>query len=127
MLNARSGLFLAGISGFFAVALGAFGAHGLKSVLSETLMQVYHTAVLYHFIHTLALFGIALWMTLSTHALLKWAATAMLGGIVLFSGSLYLLAVTGVGILGVITPIGGVAFLMGWALIAIAALKNTSA
>ncbi|MGB0732272.1 MAG: DUF423 domain-containing protein [Pontibacterium sp.] len=126
MLNQRMSFLIVGVSGFLAVALGAFGAHGLKASLSVGMMQVYHTAVLYHFIHTFALFGIALWMQHNTHALLKWAATFQFIGIVLFCGSLYVLATTSISKFGVITPLGGLAFLIGWALIGSAAIKHKS-
>lgn len=113
-------LLLAAISGFIAVALGAFGAHGLKPMLSAQLYTVYTTAVEYQFYHTLALFGVAL-VRLS-HRCLNWAGWAFVAGILLFSGSLYLLALTGVHTLGAVTPVGGVAFLLGWGLLGYVAL-----
>lgn len=115
-------LMIAAVSGFFAVALGAFGAHGLKQKLSVDMLAVYQTGVQYHFYHTLALFGVALLMLqLPQSAALRWSAALFVVGIIIFSGSLYVLSISGVRWLGAITPIGGVAFLAGWILLAVAA------
>ena len=125
-------LLLAAISGFLAVALGAFGAHGLRDKLSADLLAVYQTGVQYHFYHTLALLAVAVLMllasssalpssSLAASSLLKWSGNLFAVGIVIFSGSLYLLAISGVRWLGAITPIGGVAFLAGWICLAVAA------
>ena len=103
------------VCGALAVALGAFAAHGLKPHLSPALMQTYQTAVQYHFIHTLALLAI-LSLPLNERSLL-WAARCFMLGIVLFSGSLYLIAISGISILGMITPVGGSAFIAGWLLL----------
>ena len=110
----------AGISGLLAVAFGAFGAHALRDVLRADMRAVFDTAGHYHFVHTLALLlaAVAPAVGLPRGPLLL-ACVAWLVGIVVFSGSLYLLAVTGIGWLGAITPIGGVAFLLGWAAIAV--------
>jgi uncharacterized membrane protein YgdD (TMEM256/DUF423 family) len=110
----------AGISGLLAVAFGAFGAHALREVLGAEMRAVFDTAGHYHFVHTLALLlgAVAPAAGLARGPLLL-ACLAWSGGIVVFSGSLYLLAVTGIGWLGAITPIGGVAFLLGWAAIAV--------
>lgn len=111
-------------SGFLAVALGAFGAHALKSRLSPEMLSVYETAVQYHFYHALALFGVALLMANGwQQGLLKASAVLFLLGLVLFSGSLYALALSGVKVLGAITPLGGLCFLAAWACLFIAALK----
>jgi uncharacterized membrane protein YgdD (TMEM256/DUF423 family) len=103
-----------------AVGLGAFGAHGLKGRLDAYAMGVYEKAVFYHFVHALGLLIVSLMPRLglldSTPA--GWVAGLLAAGIVLFSGSLYLLAVTGVRLLGAITPVGGVAFIAGWLLLA---------
>ncbi|MFT3929712.1 MAG: DUF423 domain-containing protein [Spongiibacteraceae bacterium] len=118
---AKMYLVIAAINGFLAVALGAFGAHGLKQKLSADMLAVYQTGVQYHFYHTLALFGVALLMLqLPQSALLRWSAGLFLIGMIIFSGSLYVLAISGIRWLGAITPLGGVAFLAGWALLAIA-------
>ncbi len=96
--------------GFVAVALGAFGAHALKGTLEANHMtEVWKTAVLYHFIHGLALLVLATLPTLS-----RAASSLFIAGIVIFSGSLYLLALTNVKWLGAITPLGGLCFLAGW-------------
>ncbi len=121
-------LIIAALNGFLAVALGAFGAHGLKNKLSADLLAVYHTGVQYHFYHTLALFGVALFMLqLPQSAALRWSALLFTAGIVIFSGSLYVLALSGIRWLGAITPIGGVAFLAGWIALALAAWSLKSA
>ncbi|HEY9033533.1 MAG TPA: DUF423 domain-containing protein [Pseudomonadales bacterium] len=106
---------LAAISGLMAVALGAFGAHALKGRLTADMQAVYQTAVSYHFIHTLALLAVALLMLqLGKSTALMLSALAFVAGILVFSGSLYLLSVTGIRWLGAITPVGGVAFMLGW-------------
>ncbi|MGB1092089.1 MAG: DUF423 domain-containing protein [Oceanobacter sp.] len=121
-MQARATLTLAALLGFLGVALGAFGAHGLKSVLEPAMMTVYQTGVQYHQIHAVALLVIGLWQLLRPtspeHGSLKWAALFMLGGVLLFSGSLYTMAMSSVRMLGMITPIGGVSWLIGWALLA---------
>lgn len=114
-------LLISAISGFLAVALGAFGAHGLKQKLSADMLAVYQTGVQYHFYHTLALFGVALLMLqLPQSVALRWCAALFIVGILIFSGSLYVLAISGIRWLGAITPLGGVAFLLGWILLAVA-------
>ncbi len=118
---AKTYLLIAALNGFLAVALGAFGAHGLKQKLSADMLAVYHTGVQYHFYHTFALFGVALLMLqLPQSAALRWSALLFVVGIAIFSGSLYVLAITGVRWLGAITPLGGVAFLAGWMALAMA-------
>lgn len=109
------------ISAFIGVALGAFGAHGLKSKVAQEMLKVWETAVLYHLIHALALILIGILCYLMPEASsVRHAGWAILVGTVLFSGSLYLLVLTGSKPLGIITPLGGVAFLAGWLLLAIA-------
>jgi uncharacterized membrane protein YgdD (TMEM256/DUF423 family) len=104
------------------VALGAFGAHGLKETLTPEGKQAYHTAVLYHLVHGLGLLGVGGLSTLKpTEAWLRPAGWAFVLGIALFSGSLYLLAITGIKQFGMITPLGGLAFLVGWLCLAAAA------
>lgn len=118
-MTPRLTLVLASIAMFLAVALGAFGAHALKSRLSADMTGVWQTAVQYHAWHALALFGLGLLMLhWPERADLGIAAWLLLAGIVLFSGSLYALALSGVRGLGAVTPIGGVAFLAGWAVLA---------
>lgn len=109
-----------------AVALGAFGAHALRAKLSPDLLAVYRTGVEYHFYHALGLvlLGLAV-QHLPESGPLKAAGWAMLAGIVLFSGSLYVLALTGIRTLGAVTPVGGVAFIVAWALFAWAVLRTS--
>ncbi len=108
-------LLIAAISGFLVVALGAFGAHGLKEKISTDLLAVYQTGVLYQMFHTLVLLVVALLLVQQPQlGALRWSGWLFVAGIIIFSGSLYLLAITGVRVLGAITPIGGVAFLAGW-------------
>ncbi|MBD9359120.1 DUF423 domain-containing protein [Methylomonas fluvii] len=114
-------LFLAAVGGFIGVAMGAFGAHGLKHLLSEHLLDVYKTAVSYQMWHVLVL---ALIAVLPEHKLLRWAGWCLVAGVVLFSGSLYLLAIFNIGWLGMITPLGGLAFLAAWALLAYVAWQK---
>jgi len=101
---------IAAVAGFLAVVLGAFGAHGLKHLLAGNgTTVIWEKAVFYHFIHALMLFVLA---ERKTFPAVAW--WSFLAGIVIFSGSLYLLAVTNVHWLGAITPFGGAAFLLGW-------------
>jgi len=102
----------------FGVALGAFGAHGLKSRLSPDLLAVYETGVRYHLVHGLAIF-VAAWLAGEDRSrAARLAGVLFVVGILLFSGSLYLLALTGIRALGAITPLGGVAWIAAWAIIA---------
>ncbi len=124
---ARNFLVIAALSGFLAVALGAFGAHGLKDRLAPDLMAVYQTAVQYHFYHTLVLLAVAmLLLRYPQQGILVASGSLLLVGLVLFSGSLYALALSGVRWLGAITPLGGVAFLLAWLLLAWFGIKSAS-
>lgn len=111
---------------FLGVALGAFGAHALKARLSPELLAVWHTGVLYHLVHALALFALALYARAvgpaGTAVSITAPAVAFTLGIALFSGSLYALALTGIRPLGAVTPFGGLSFLFAWGWIAIKAL-----
>ena len=111
----RLWLVLAAVSGFASVALGAFGAHALKDSLDEYGKSVYETAVLYQMFHSSALLTVGILQNLSRRISLAPAGWLFCAGIVLFSGTLYLLAITGARWLGAITPFGGVSFLLGWA------------
>ena len=113
-------LLLAALAGFSGVALGAFAAHGLKGQLSAKYLAVFQTGVHYQLVHALALFGVALLAERLPGRLVAAAGSLFVAGILLFSGSLYLLTLTGVGKLGMITPIGGTAFLAGWLCLALA-------
>lgn len=118
-------IMLAGVNGFLAVTLGAFAAHMLRDRLSPELLHTFQTGVQYHMYHALAMFGIGLLMiNFPTANLLRISAYLMLAGIVLFSGSLYLLSFTGIRWLGAITPLGGLCFLVAWALIVWFAAKQ---
>jgi uncharacterized membrane protein YgdD (TMEM256/DUF423 family) len=108
-------LVLAAVSGFLTVALGALGAHSLKNVLSDYGRSIFEKAVLYQMFHTLALLGVGALQAAYKDIDLSPAGFGFLAGIVLFSGSLYVLAVTGLKWLGAVTPVGGLAFLFGWA------------
>jgi uncharacterized membrane protein YgdD (TMEM256/DUF423 family) len=122
--SAKLFLVLAALAGALAVMLGAFGAHALRAKLGPDLLAVWNTAVQYHFWHALALFAIALVAVhLPDSGALRWAGWLMLAGIVLFSGSLYALALSGVRGLGAVTPFGGVAFILGWLALAWAVLR----
>jgi len=107
-----------------AVAMGAFGAHALKKTLTPDLMAIYETAVHYHVYHALGLIAIGLLaLHLPATTLLRWAGVLMAAGLVLFSGSLYALSLSGIRWLGAITPIGGTAFLAAWLLLAAAVMR----
>lgn len=111
----RSFIALAALSGLFSVGLGAFGAHALKNQLDEYALGVFQTAVQYQFYHTLALLAVgllAIWHPQS--GLLRASGLAFIIGIVIFSGSLYILSLTGTRWLGAVTPLGGVCFMAGW-------------
>src|SRR4051812_41641386 len=119
----RIWLFLAGVNGALAVLFGAFAAHGLKARLAPDMLAVFDTAARYHLIHALALGLAALVLDRTGARPAKIAAMLFLAGIVLFCGSLYLLALSGIAALGVVTPIGGIVFVAGWAALALAALR----
>jgi uncharacterized membrane protein YgdD (TMEM256/DUF423 family) len=108
---------IAAVNGFLVVALGAFGAHSLRDLLSEAAVKTYQTAVLYHAIHALTIFACAVLLFYAQPSRVHLAAWLFLAGIVLFCGSLYLLAATGIRWFGAVTPFGGIAFLAGWALL----------
>jgi len=118
-------LLAAGRAGLTGVLLGAFGAHGLRDMLSPAMLSVYKTGVDYHMWHALALMGVAVLMRHHSDVkLLRYAAWFFLSGIVVFSGSLYLLACLNMTWLGMITPLGGVSLIGGWAMLALFALKH---
>jgi len=110
-------LLFAALSGLLAVALGAFGAHALEDRLSASARAVYETAVHYHFVHTLALLAIGVLCRATSHGLLRGAGLAFILGLLLFSGSLYALSLSGIRWLGAITPLGGLSFMLGWGLL----------
>lgn len=126
-MNARFFIVLAALNMFMSIAAGAFGAHGLKKILSTDMLTIWQTAVTYQMIHALGIFLIAVLSYQIKTRVLSAAAYIMFIGIILFSGSLYILALTGVNALGIVTPFGGTLFLIGWGLVAYAATKNTAA
>ncbi|WML41696.1 DUF423 domain-containing protein [Neobacillus sp. OS1-2] len=113
------------INAFLAVALGAFGAHGLKDRLDAHYLEIWKTGVTYQMFHATGILIIGILLgKVGVSSLFSWSGWLMLAGIILFSGSLYLLSLTKVGVLGAITPIGGVCFLAAWVLIIVGAVKN---
>lgn len=119
-------LLLGAINGFLAVALGAFGAHGLEGKLTDKMLNTWEKAVQYQMFHTVALFITGLLMMKIQSAGMVWAGWSFFAGILLFSGSLYLYSTTGTKILAMITPFGGVLFLVGWVLLGYAIMKYIS-
>lgn len=118
-------ILLGALNGFLGVALGAFGAHGLEGRLSDHLLGVWNKGVHYQQLHALALVVVGMLLRSGLEGMsVRWAGWCFVFGILLFSGSLYVLALTGIRPLGAITPFGGVSFLMGWALLAWAALRG---
>lgn len=119
MMNlSRFSLFAASLIGALAVAFGAFGAHALRDVLDERALVTWHTAVDYQFWHALALLAVGVLARDRATKVLRIAAIAFLVGIVLFCGSLYALALGAPRMIGVITPFGGIAFIVGWLVLA---------
>jgi uncharacterized membrane protein YgdD (TMEM256/DUF423 family) len=110
---------LGAVSGFISVAAGAFGAHALRSRLTPEYLGVFETAARYQMYHALALLAVAWAITRGTGSTAHWAGWLFVIGTVLFSGSLYGLALTGIRWLGALTPLGGVAFLAGWLCLAL--------
>lgn len=120
MVQIKTLMIAAALAAFLAVALGAFGAHGLKGQLSEADMAIYRTAVDYHMWHALGLGWIALLAERHPYARgFRWAGAALILGLLLFSGSLYALSLSGLRWLGMITPLGGLSFMAGWLLVAL--------
>ena len=119
-------LSLGALFGLLAVIIGAFGAHSIENVLSEHALARYHTGVEYQFYHVMALLvlGVISSQLPTTPKLIKLSGVFFIAGIILFSGSLYLYALTGNTIFGMIVPIGGLAFILGWVFLLIYAVKN---
>lgn len=119
----RTFIFIAALSGFIGVALGAFGAHALRGSLEPRDLEIFETAVRYQLIHAAALLGVGvLWARWPASALTA-SGWLMVAGTLVFSGSLYLLVLTGTRWLGAVTPLGGLAFLAGWLALAWTALR----
>ena len=112
-------IIVSGISGFLAVALGAFGAHSLRAILTPEMIEIYKTGVLYHLIHSAVLLAISL----NGNYRFRLSAVFFLAGIILFSFSLYLYAITGITAFAFVTPFGGLCLLAGWLFIIVQALK----
>lgn len=112
------------LSALIAVAAGAFGAHALKSRLSPEHLTVFETAARYQMYHSLALLAVAWFSTRFNHPWIAMGGWLLVAGVVLFSGSLYALALTGLRSLGAITPLGGLCFILGWLLIALGAHRS---
>ncbi len=123
-MSAKIFLALGSVGMLLAVALGAFGAHALKKTLTPEMMAVYETAIHYHVYHALGLLAIGLLaLHLPGSGALRWAGILMAVGLLLFSGSLYALSLSGLRWLGAITPAGGAAFLAAWLLLAVAVVR----
>jgi uncharacterized membrane protein YgdD (TMEM256/DUF423 family) len=123
--SSRHFIFLGAINGFLAVAFGAFAAHALKNLLSAGLLEVFQTGVEYQAMHALALLAAGLLGRDGRSRALKLAGWAFATGILLFSGSLYILALTDIRWMGAVTPFGGTAFLLGWGALAWHAARRT--
>jgi uncharacterized membrane protein YgdD (TMEM256/DUF423 family) len=118
---------LGSLNAFLAVALGAFGAHGLKSKVSAEMLTVWQTGVQYHMFHALGLILLGILIHLLPQiGPLRLSGWLLFSGIVLFSGSLYVMVLSGVRALGIVTPIGGIAFLLGWLLMVFFVYRNMS-
>jgi uncharacterized membrane protein YgdD (TMEM256/DUF423 family) len=119
----RGALGVAGLLGFTAVAFGAFGAHGLRARLSPPMLEIYRTGALYHLVHAVAALAVAV----AGERLRRgpMILTLFTLGVVVFAGSLYALAITGVTALGAVTPLGGLLLLAAWALVAVEALPGS--
>jgi len=126
LTTSRTFIVAGAIGGFLSVGFGAFGAHAIKNNISPDLMTIYQTAVDYQFFHSLGLILIGLIFQQHQQKLIKTAGWLMIVGMVIFSGSLYVLSLTGIRWLGAITPVGGTAFIIAWLLLAIGTIKKTS-
>jgi uncharacterized membrane protein YgdD (TMEM256/DUF423 family) len=117
-------IILGALNAFLSVALGAFGAHGLEGKLEPKYLETWKTGVTYQMFHATGILIVGVLLgKLPANALLSWSGWLMVIGIILFSGSLYVLSITKISILGAITPLGGVAFLAAWILMIVAAVK----
>lgn len=124
---AQLSLLLGALGGLSGVVLGAFGAHALRDRFDDYSMRVFETAVQYQFYHSLALVAVGILMLSATHTgLLRISTIMFTTGIVLFSGSLYLLSFSGIRWLGAVTPLGGLAFIVGWSCLVLVAIKMGS-
>ncbi len=115
---------LGAVFGLLGVALGAFGAHGLKAVLADEMLETFETGARYQMYHALALITVGWIGRTARGSWVSWAGWSFVAGILLFSGSLYVLALTGIRSLGAVTPVGGLAFIVGWVAFAIGLWKE---
>lgn len=122
-MNQKSLLIIASFFGLTGVALGAFGAHGLRGIVPPDLLATFETGVRYQMYHTFALFATALLFGRADNRKLRTAGILFIVGIVIFSGSLYAMTFTGIRMFGSVTPFGGLGFLAGWVFLLLAALK----
>lgn len=124
MERLKTFIIIGAINAFLAVALGAFGAHGLEGRVEQKYLEIWKTGVTYQMFHATGLLIVGVLLgRLPANALLSWSGWMMLIGIILFSGSLYVMTLTKISILGAITPLGGLSFLAAWILIIVAAVK----
>lgn len=124
MSTVRTTILLAGIAGLTGVLAGSFGAHGLRAKLSPEMLEVFETGARYHLIHAVALLALGGFMAASSRStILNWTAWLFALGIIVFSGSLYALAITGHKWLGMITPLGGSMFIIGWLCVIVFAIR----
>ena len=117
----RTFLLLGSVFGFFGVALGAFGAHGLKKIIAPEMLLIFETGVRYQVYHTFAIFIVAFFV--DRYPTLRYSGRLFGAGIILFSGSLYVLALTGIPMFGAVTPFGGLCFLAGWTMLGVTAFR----
>lgn len=122
-MNQKSLLIIASLFGLTGVALGAFGAHGLRGIVPPDLLATFETGVRYQMHHTFALFATALLFDRAENGKLRTAGIFFVAGIVIFSGSLYAMTFTGIRMFGAVTPFGGLGFLTGWVFLLLASLK----
>jgi uncharacterized membrane protein YgdD (TMEM256/DUF423 family) len=122
----KSVITVASISGLLAVIVGAFGAHILKGIISPEMLDSYKTGVQYQFYHTFALLYVGILMNFKQTKALKWSGYLFMTGILLFSGSLYAMAISGVKALGLITPLGGTIWILAWILLIVHCTELTS-
>lgn len=124
-MTAKQTLITGAVLGFLSVAIGAFAAHALKPTLDANgRSATFELAVRYQFYHALALLFVGLWLRSNPSALLGWTAWLWLGGVILFSGSLYMLSLTNTKAYAMLTPVGGLLFLAGWLCLAIEAIRT---
>lgn len=123
--NSKKFIFIASVMMALAIALGAFGAHGLKKIVSEEMLKVYNTGVQYHFYNSFGLFIVSFLMIFKNDSkILLRASWILLIGMIIFSFSLYLLVILNMPILGAITPIGGTMLIVSWIMVSYAVLKD---